>query len=32
MTRSGVIPRLYNLPQTIASLFGKKLYKDGRVQ
>jgi starch synthase len=32
MTRSGIIPRLYNLPQTIASLFGKKLYKDGRVQ
>jgi len=32
LARSGVIPRLYKLPQAIASLFGKKLYKDGRVE
>ena len=31
LARSGVIPRLYKLPQAIASLFGKKLFKDGRI-
>jgi hypothetical protein len=32
LARSGVIPRLYKMPQSISSVFGKKLYKDGRVQ
>lgn len=32
LSRSGIIPRLYNLPQVIASLFGKKLLRDGRIQ
>ena len=31
LARSGVIPRLYKLPQTICSLFGKKLHRDGRI-
>ena len=31
LARSGVIPRLYKLPQTICSLFGKKLHRDGRL-
>ena len=31
MARSGIIPRLFKLPQAISSLFGKKLHKDGRV-
>ena len=31
LARSGVIPRLYKMPQAISSIFGKKLYKDGRV-
>ena len=32
MARSGIIPRLYKLPMAISSLFGKRLYKDGRIQ
>eukprot|EP01022_Parablepharisma_sp_SALTPOND_P008190 TRINITY_DN135350_c2_g1_i1.p1 TRINITY_DN135350_c2_g1~~TRINITY_DN135350_c2_g1_i1.p1 ORF type:complete len:1045 (+),score=80.36 TRINITY_DN135350_c2_g1_i1:2070-5204(+) len=31
LARSGVIPRLFKLPAALASLFGKKLLKDGRV-
>jgi starch synthase len=31
LSRSGLVPRLYKLPQAIGSLFGKKLYRDGRV-
>ena len=31
LSRSGVIPRLYTLPQKICSLFGKKLHRDGRI-
>jgi len=31
MARSAIIPRLYKLPVTISSLFGKKLHKDGRI-
>ena len=31
LARSGIIPRLYKMPQAISSIFGKKLYKDGRV-
>lgn len=31
LARSGVIPRLFKLPQTICTLFGKKLHRDGRV-
>jgi starch synthase len=26
------VPRLYSLPQAVASLFGKKLLKDGRIE
>ena len=32
MARSGVIPRLFKLPVAISSIFGKKLYKDGRIE
>lgn len=32
LSRSGIIPRLYNLPQAIASFFGKKLLKDGQIE
>jgi hypothetical protein len=32
LTRSGIVPRLYSLPQAVASLFGKKLLKDGRIE
>lgn len=32
LARSGVIPRLFNFPMAISSLFGKKLYRDGRVE
>ena len=31
LTRSGIIPRLFKLPQTLISVLGKKLHKDGRV-
>lgn len=31
LARSGVIPRLYKMPQAISSIFGKKLFKDGRI-
>jgi len=31
LSRSGIIPRLYKLPQAISSLFGKRLHRDGRV-
>jgi hypothetical protein len=31
MARSGIIPRMYKLPQVISSLFKKKLNKDGTV-
>ncbi len=31
LTRSGVIPRLFKLPQTISGVFGKRLHKDGRI-
>jgi len=31
MARSAVIPRLFKLPETIASVLGKKLHKDGRI-
>jgi len=31
MARSAIIPRMYKLPITISSLFGKKLHKDGRI-
>ena len=31
LTRSGVVPRLFKLPQTISGLFGKRLHKDGRI-
>jgi len=30
LARSGVIPRLFKLPQTICSLLGKKLHSDGK--
>ena len=32
MAGLGVIPRLYKLQVALSSLFGKKLYKDGRVE
>lgn len=32
LARSGVIPRLYKLPIAISSIFGKKLYKTGKVE
>ena len=32
MARSGIIPRLFKLPVAISSIFGKKLYKDGRIE
>jgi len=32
LARSGIIPRLYKLPIAISSLFGKRLFKDGRVE
>lgn len=32
MARSGVIPRLFNLPVALSTLFGKKLHKDGRLE
>jgi len=32
MARSAVIPRMYKLPITISSLFGKRLHKDGRLE
>ena len=32
LARSAVIPRLFKLPITISSLFGKKLHKDGRIE
>lgn len=31
MSRSGIIPRMFKLPQAISSILGNKLYKDGRV-
>jgi hypothetical protein len=31
LARSGIIPRLYKLPQAISTLFGKKLLRDGQV-
>jgi len=31
LSRSGIIPRMFKLPQAISSLFGKKVHKDGRV-
>jgi starch synthase len=31
LARSGVIPRLFKLPVALASIFGKKLMKDGQV-
>ena len=31
LARSGVIPRLFKLPQTICSLLGKKLHSDGQL-
>lgn len=31
MARSGIIPRMFKLPQAICQIFGKTLYKDGRV-
>jgi len=31
LARSGIIPRMFKLPQAISSLFCKKLNKDGRV-
>ena len=31
LARSGVIPRLYKMPQTLCSVVGKKLNKDGRL-
>lgn len=32
LARSGVIPRLYRLPITLSSLFGKRLSKDGSIE
>ena len=31
LSRSGIIPRLFKLPQTICRMFGKRLHNDGRV-
>lgn len=31
LSRSGIIPRMFKLPQAICSVFGKRLFKDGRV-
>lgn len=31
LARSGIIPRLFKLPQAISTLFGKRLQKDGRI-
>ena len=31
LARSGIVPRLFKLPTAIASLFGKKLMKDGSI-
>lgn len=31
LSRAGIIPRMFKLPQTICQIFGKRLYKDGRV-
>jgi hypothetical protein len=32
MARSGIIPRMFKLPQHVSQLFGRRLFKDGRVQ
>jgi len=31
LARSALVPRLFKLPQAIASCFGKKLYRDGKI-
>ena len=31
MARSAIIPRMFKLPQAICQIFGKRLFKDGRV-
>jgi hypothetical protein len=31
LARSGIIPRLFKLPQAICSIFGTTLHRDGRV-
>ena len=31
LARSGVVPRLFKLPQVLCGLFGKRLHKDGRL-
>ena len=31
LARSGVIPRMFSLPQKICGLLGKKLHRDGRI-
>lgn len=31
LARSGVVPRLFKLPQTLCSMLGKKLHNDGRI-
>lgn len=31
LARSGIIPRMFRLPQQLCKLFGKKLLKDGQV-
>jgi len=32
LSRSGIIPRMFKLPQAICSVFGKKLLKDGQIK
>ena len=32
MARSGVVPRLFRLPMSLSSLFGKRLNRDGSLE
>jgi hypothetical protein len=32
LARSGVIPKMFKLPQAISQIFGNRVFKDGRVQ
>ena len=31
LARSGIVPRLFKLPQVLSQIFGKKLHRDGKV-
>jgi len=32
LIKSGVIPKIYNLPMNITQIFGKRLYEDGNIE